>query len=469
MDSIDDSAVESLNIQKLDLESRLDNSQRELEALSAEIRNEEQNKERLRQQKAELENRKHRKAHLTQQINVKKANLANLQRTLVDIPTKKREINELIVGNLNCIRKLSIKISNLEEKTFNSWREYVILLSEISTLSRKQRQLNEERVVKLADKDNKKRMLDTVKQDLQVKRQEVLQLLRQANELLNCDLDLDEENLLSQRRLPDDVTEAFQLIPYTIQEIDELMEDLQARLTVTRGADNDAIERYNQLKLEYDAIETDRQKFMQNIEHLENELGEERKSWLNDLRSLINRINENFSKFFQLFACAGEVELDKGANEADYSQYGIKIRVKFRREDKELRELTHQRQSGGERSVSTMLYLLALQELSKMPFRCVDEINQGMDARNERKIFNLMIKLMKRSKKSGCRLFSAQYFMLTPKLLPSLHFSDHVTLLIVQNGKSNREEKFDVYDVSRRQSVIAENIGGSCDSDQEED
>lgn len=34
------------------------------------------------------------------------------------------------------------------------------------------------------------------------------------------------------------------------------------------------------------------------------------------------------------------------------------------------------RQSGGERSVSTMMYLMALQDISNCPFRVVDEINQ---------------------------------------------------------------------------------------------
>jgi chromosome segregation ATPase len=42
----------------------------------------------------------------------------------------------------------------------------------------------------------------------------------------------------------------------------------------------------------------------------------------------------------------------------------------------ELHELTAHHQSGGERSVSTMLYLMALQELNRCPFRVVDEINQ---------------------------------------------------------------------------------------------
>ena len=51
--------------------------------------------------------------------------------------------------------------------------------------------------------------------------------------------------------------------------------------------------------------------------------------------------------------------------------------------------MTAHHQSGGERSVATALYMLALQELTTVPFRCVDEINQGMDARNERWVTNI--------------------------------------------------------------------------------
>lgn len=59
----------------------------------------------------------------------------------------------------------------------------------------------------------------------------------------------------------------------------------------------------------------------------------------------------------------------------DFDEYGLKIRVKFRDAD-ELQELTRHFQSGGERTVTTAIYMIALQELSRVPFRCVDEINQ---------------------------------------------------------------------------------------------
>ncbi len=90
----------------------------------------------------------------------------------------------------------------------------------------------------------------------------------------------------------------------------------------------------------------------------------------------------------------------------DFTKCGIEIKVKFR-DNEQLQALNAQRQSGGERSVSTMLYLMALQGGSSCPFRVVDEINQGMDPVNERHVFNLIVK----SAAEG-----AQYFLLTPKV-----------------------------------------------------
>jgi chromosome segregation ATPase len=104
--------------------------------------------------------------------------------------------------------------------------------------------------------------------------------------------------------------------------------------------------------------------------------------------------------------CIGDVEL---VEHEDYSQWGIKILVKFRDNEK-LQVLTGTRQSGGERSVSTILYLMALQELSKSPFRVVDEINQGMDPRNERLVHGQLVE-------SACSTGKTQYFLITPKLV----------------------------------------------------
>ena len=73
---------------------------------------------------------------------------------------------------------------------------------------------------------------------------------------------------------------------------------------------------------------------------------------------------------------------------------------------------------------------MALQELTSSPFRVVDEINQGMDERNERLVFSRIVS-------SCCEGASKpQYFLVSPKLLQGLRAMshEHVTCLMVWNG-----------------------------------
>ncbi|RVW40773.1 Structural maintenance of chromosomes protein 5 [Vitis vinifera] len=66
--------------------------------------------------------------------------------------------------------------------------------------------------------------------------------------------------------------------------------------------------------------------------------------------------------------------------------------VKKKLQAGELQVLSAHHQSGGERSVATILYLVSLQDLTNCPFRVVDEINQGMDPINERKMFQQLVR-----------------------------------------------------------------------------
>ena len=62
---------------------------------------------------------------------------------------------------------------------------------------------------------------------------------------------------------------------------------------------------------------------------------------------------------------AGEVCLKK---EEEYKEWKIEIKVQFRH-SAEKTTLSAAVQSGGERAVSTVLYLMALQDLTPCPFR----------------------------------------------------------------------------------------------------
>ena len=100
--------------------------------------------------------------------------------------------------------------------------------------------------------------------------------------------------------------------------------------------------------------------------------------------------------------------------EDDYKSYGVSIKVKFR-DETELAELSRGRQSGGEMSVTTAVYMLALQEMTTVPFRCVDEINQGLDERNERRVWDMILSAATEGQGS-------QYFYLAPKMPYNLNY-----------------------------------------------
>ncbi|KAG0723772.1 Structural maintenance of chromosomes protein 5 [Chionoecetes opilio] len=147
-------------------------------------------------------------------------------------------------------------------------------------------------------------------------------------------------------------------------------------------------------------------------------------SWLPHITTLVGDINNKFSQFMANMGYAGEVTLN--ADEDDFSTYGIAIKVKFR-DAQRLQQLTAQQQSGGERAVSTALYMLALQSLSTAPFRCVDEINQGMDKINEKKMLEMLMET------EGSE-DSSQYFFVTPKLLQDISYSGSVNVMVVFNS-----------------------------------
>lgn len=151
------------------------------------------------------------------------------------------------------------------------------------------------------------------------------------------------------------------------------------------------------------------------------------KVWKDKVNDLLMEISESFEQSFDAIKCKGKVELEVPKDVQNFKEYGVKIMVAYRKNEK-LKPLGPYIQSGGERSVATALYLMALQSLTKCPFRCVDEINQGMDSKNEELVFQLMTQAAVNDK--------SQYFLLTPKLLSSLKFTPEITIMGVGHIRS---------------------------------
>jgi hypothetical protein len=86
---------------------------------------------------------------------------------------------------------------------------------------------------------------------------------------------------------------------------------------------------------------------------------------------------------------------------------------------------------------------MALQDLMTSPFRCVDEINQGLDERNERLVFKRIVENSTQPPRSDSLTdHSGQYFLITPKILPNLTDMEEeaVEILNIMNGPYGLED-----------------------------
>jgi chromosome segregation ATPase len=238
-------------------------------------------------------------------------------------------------------------------------------------------------------------------------------------------------------------------------DMDKLEADIdseKARLELTHGGSSHMIKEFEDREKAIEKLRSKLADFMSKLEEYGEAIAEVRKDWEPRLEALIEKISDAFSDSFRRIGCNGQVTLGKAEGEAgpngepgpsEFAEWSIVIHVQFR-EGAGLSVLDSHRQSGGERAVSTIFYLMALQSLSASPFRVVDEINQGMDPRNERMVHGRLVDIACASSEedeldeNGNPVGGGgggQYFLITPKLLNGLSYKPGMRVLCIYSGE----------------------------------
>ncbi|KAH0842176.1 hypothetical protein AYO21_00199 [Fonsecaea monophora] len=229
----------------------------------------------------------------------------------------------------------------------------------------------------------------------------------------------------------------------TEENLDAEIDAEKAKLELTEGGNAGIIAEFEERAKTIERLQSKVQEGDRRREEFRHAIGTIRAKWEPRLEEVVSKINDAFSDSFARIGCAGQVTVHKASSEnpadcteenggiengLDFANWAIHISVKFR-EQEPLSLLDSHRQSGGERAVSTIFYLMALQSLSRAPFRVVDEINQGMDPRNERMVHGRMVDI---AADDG----GSQYFLITPKLLSGLKYRRGMTVLCIVSGEN---------------------------------
>ncbi|KAI9369411.1 P-loop containing nucleoside triphosphate hydrolase protein [Aspergillus egyptiacus] len=245
---------------------------------------------------------------------------------------------------------------------------------------------------------------------------------------------------------PDLEEASHETFQHTPDQLEADIDSEKARLELTHAGPSNVIQEFEERERQIDRLREKLTEFEKKMDDYSHAIHEVRGKWEPKLDAIIKCISDAFSDSFARIGCAGQVSLDKAGEEPgpdgqpsgnDFDQWSIQIHVKFR-EHETLSLLDSHRQSGGERAVSTIFYLMALQSLSASPFRVVDEINQGMDPRNERMVHERLVDIA--CAPSGEGGGGGQYFLITPKLLSGLVYKPGMRVLCIVSGEHMPED-----------------------------
>ncbi|KAL6495727.1 Structural maintenance of chromosomes protein 5 [Orobanche gracilis] len=410
--NLDVKEIESVKSRKVELEEKISVIDADLRVLQTALRQKEDEAAELQREREEIVNvvqsKKRKWRELENVVNQRRIKLKSIEKE--DDPDA-------------AIAKLTDKVKELKTQRFHCVIEIKNLLTEAVAY---RRSFAENNMGSIELEAKIKEMESNAKDQEKVAVQASLLYENCKNVLENHrqQLSVAKRHAESVAVITPELKQAFLEMPATIEELEAAIQDTISQANSILFLNNNILEEYESRQRKIEELTNKQETDEKELNGLLDEISSLKGHWLPTLRNLVTRINETFSHNFQEMAVAGEVSLDERGT--DFDQYGILIKVKFRQTG-QLQVLSAHHQSGGERSVSTILYLVSLQDLTNCPFRVVDEINQGMDPINERKMFQQLVR-------AASQLNTPQCFLLTPKLLPDLEYSDACSILTVMNG-----------------------------------
>lgn len=178
---------------------------------------------------------------------------------------------------------------------------------------------------------------------------------------------------------------------------------------------------YAQHQRSFEGVQERAQELAKNKEALRADLDVRVVKWREVLDAELASISRDFQGLLHEAAATGHARL---VHSADIERAGLEILAGFK--GQEAIALETFAQSGGERSVALMAFLLALQQRIASPFRAVDEFDVHMDPRNRELITGMIVRAAKALEGQG-----VQYIAITPAPVAA---PDGVAVIVVQNA-----------------------------------
>jgi chromosome segregation protein len=168
---------------------------------------------------------------------------------------------------------------------------------------------------------------------------------------------------------------------------------------------------YEELKAKADQVAASREEVM-------TELDKRLSRWREVLTNFLEQLTARYAEILRAVSATGAIRL---ISVRDIEKCGLEILVGYK--GNKPTALDAFTQSGGERSIAMMAFLLALQQHITSPFRAIDEFDVHMDPKNRESVTQLIMS-------NAASMTEGQYLAITPG---QVNVTDQSHVVVVQN------------------------------------
>ncbi|TID19621.1 structural maintenance of chromosome complex subunit SmcA [Venturia nashicola] len=395
----------------------------------------EQELESLKEQRATITEACNRAKEEKRSLEVEKADRQKAYTEFQSLPRKINELEEEQAGQESRKRDFRARIKDIDAKKEDNTMKRGEEAIKYAALAGDLRKLHVdlfEAEIWLIEANSEVSVLEerssSVRQMLKLREQELVQLVDRVKSAKDIAARYLQQYRQAQAGFDEDspIIQEWLNTEKTIQDLDNEIDATKNRIELLHGGNPAVIQAFETREVEIAKLTERVANFDADLEKMSQKIATIREQWEPELDGIVAKISEAFTFNFQMIKCAGEVTVVK--DEDDFSKWELQLKAKFR-ENEQMTIIDNHRQSGGERAVATIFYLMALQSLARSPFRVVDEINQGMDQRNERIVHSRMVDI-------ACNGDTSQYFLVTPKLLNGLKYHEKMVVHCIYSSET---------------------------------
>ncbi|MEM0286206.1 MAG: AAA family ATPase [Candidatus Methanomethyliaceae archaeon] len=330
-------------------------------------------------------------ANIEEKIHLKNSQLDSINREIIEKSKIAENLWEAYLSLKEKFRKLLTNGNNyreigiIDEKLDKTIKDYVNIRVEEAILRYQRREIESEL-------------------------KELEHSLKEAKEAL---LELEKQKIgerITINRSPSEISDEIKFVNAHLMSLGDIPED-------TPSLYQAYLKTYNELKQKITTVSENRKKVLEELE-------ERKKIWQNVMEKLIDEVNPIYREILNKVGGNGNIRL---LNMEDPDKAGIEITVGFRGSSPVL--LNAYSQSGGERAVATMAFLLALQHHLKSPIRAIDEFDVHMDPRNREAMMRMLFSFMSENP-------NVQFIVITPSQISIVSEFAHIIFVQIVHGKS---------------------------------